>query len=135
MSGSRRVLVPAGTRPEFVKLAPVVAALRAAGLATRVVATGQHHDAAMAGSFFAELGLEPDARHELAGDEPDRLAALVAQAERALADWRPDVVLLLGDTNTGPAYGLAARRRRVPVAHLEAGLRSFNATSIEEVNR
>ncbi len=135
MSGSRRVLVPAGTRPEFVKLAPVVAALRAAGLATRVVATGQHHDAAMAGSFFAELGLEPDARHELAGDEPDRLAALVAQAERELAGWRPDVVLLLGDTNTVPAYGLAARRRRVPVAHLEAGLRSFNATSIEEVNR
>ncbi len=135
MSGPRRVLVPAGTRPEFVKLAPVVAALRAVGLTTRVVATGQHHDAAMAGSFFDELGLEPDARHELAGDEPARLAGLVAQAERELADWRPDVVLLLGDTNTVPAYGLAARRRRVPVAHLEAGLRSFNATSIEEVNR
>lgn len=131
----RRVLVACGTRPEFVKLAPVVRALGRAGLEARVVATGQHHDPEMAGAFFAELGLEPSARHDLPGDEPARLGALVEQAERELAADRPDLVLLLGDTNTVPAYALAARRRAVPVAHLEAGLRSFNPTSMEEVNR
>lgn len=133
-----RVLVACGTRPEFVKLAPVVRAMRQGGLAVRVVATGQHYDSAMAGAFFDELGLAVDASHRLDGGgtgEADRLGALTAQAEGELATHRPDVVLLLGDTNTVPAYALAARRHRIGVAHLEAGLRSFNETSIEEVNR
>lgn len=135
MTTPRRILLPCGTRPEFVKLAPVAKALRAAGFDLRTVATGQHHDAQMADSFFDELGLELAERHWLEGDEPARLGGLVEQAERELAEHTPDVVLLLGDTNTVPAYGLAARRRRIPVAHLEAGLRSFNHTSMEEVNR
>jgi UDP-N-acetylglucosamine 2-epimerase (non-hydrolysing) len=135
MTEPRRVLVPFGTRPEIVKLAPVVRTLVSSGFAVRTVATGQHHDAAMAGAFFDELGLEPAVRYSLDGDEPRRLGALTEQAERELADHPPHVVLLLGDTNTVPAYCLAARRRRIPVAHLEAGLRSFNQTSMEEVNR
>jgi len=133
--GRRDLLVPFGTRPEFVKLAPVVAALRGAGHRVRAVATGQHYDATMADAFFAELGLDPDERWELAGDEAERLGRLTTLAERELASHRPDLVVLLGDTNTIPAFCLAARRAGVPLAHLEAGLRSFNETSIEEVNR
>jgi UDP-N-acetylglucosamine 2-epimerase (non-hydrolysing) len=132
---SPRVLVACGTRPEFVKLAPVVKALAALGLPVRTVATGQHYDPEMAGAFFEELGFRPDVLHELGGDEAARLGGLVAQAEHELSEHAPDVVLLLGDTNTVPAYGLAARRRGLAVAHLEAGLRSFNERSMEETNR
>jgi UDP-N-acetylglucosamine 2-epimerase (non-hydrolysing) len=129
------VLVPLGTRPEIVKLAPVVAALRDRGVGVRVVATGQHTDPNLSDAFFDDLGLQPDDRWQLAGDEPARVAAILEAAYRELADHRPDAVVLLGDTNTVPLFCLAARRHRVPVVHLEAGLRSFNPTSLEEVNR
>jgi len=130
-----RLLVPFGTRPEIVKLAPVVEALRAAGDTVHAVATGQHHDPLLADAFFADLALEPDHRHELPSDESARVGALLAHAYDDVAQVAPDAVLMLGDTNTVPAYGLAARRFGVPVAHLEAGLRSFNPRSLEEVNR
>jgi UDP-N-acetylglucosamine 2-epimerase (non-hydrolysing) len=129
------VLIPMGTRPEIIKLSPVIRALREAGLAVRTVATGQHYDANLTDSFFAELGVPPDARWTLQGPESARLGQLVTAAEEEIATGRPDLVLILGDTNTVPVFCLAARRHRVPVAHLEAGMRSFNETSIEEVNR
>ena len=129
------VLIPMGTRPEIIKLSPVIRALREAGLAVRTVATGQHYDANLTDSFFAELGVPPDARWTLEGPESARLGQLVTAAEEEIATGRPDLVLILGDTNTVPVFCLAARRHRVPVAHLEAGMRSFNETSIEEVNR
>lgn len=129
------VLVPFGTRPEIVKLAPVVAALRHAGVTVTTVATGQHHDQSMAGAFFAGLDLHPDQTWTLPGQEAERVGAMLEAAYRTLERERPDVVLLLGDTNTVPLFCLAARRHRIPVAHLEAGLRSFNPTSLEEVNR
>ena len=132
MSG---VLIPMGTRPEIIKLSPVIRALRDGGLAVRTVATGQHYDANLTDSFFAELGVTPDARWTLEGSESARLGQLVAAAEDEIATGRPDLVLILGDTNTVPVFCLAARRHRVPVAHLEAGMRSFNETSVEEVNR
>jgi len=130
-----RLLVPFGTRPEIVKLAPVVEALRAAGDTVHAVATGQHDDPLLADAFFADLALEPDHRHELPSGESARAGALLAHAYDDVAQVAPDAVLVLGDTNTVPAYGLAARRFGVPVAHLEAGLRSFNPRSLEEVNR
>lgn len=132
---ARRVLVACGTRPEFVKLASVVRSMRAAGHLVRVVSTGQHFDRSMADDFFEELGFFPDEQMRLEGDEASRLGELTTQAERELSSRRPDILLLLGDTNTVPAYALAARRRGIPVAHLEAGLRSFNETSMEEINR
>ena len=136
MSRRRSVLVPFGTRPEVVKLAPVVAALRAAGHRVDVVDTGQHTDPALAGELQQALGLTPTHRFALPTDEPAaRLGALHADAARAVARFRPDVVLALGDTNTVPAYALAARGAGVPFAHLEAGLRSLNPRSVEEVNR
>jgi UDP-N-acetylglucosamine 2-epimerase (non-hydrolysing) len=129
-----RLLVPFGTRPEIVKLAPVVRALRAAGDDVVVVATGQHHDADLTDVFYAELGVSPDVVLT-AAEGAARLGSLVTGAVETVARTRPEVVLVLGDTHTVPAYCLAARGATVPVVHLEAGLRSFNPTSVEEVNR
>ncbi len=130
-----RLLVPFGTRPEIVKLAPVVAALREAGHEVQAVATGQHDDARLADRFFADLGLVPDQRWWLPQNESARVGTLLARAYETIAAQRPDAVLLLGDTSTVPLIALAARRHQVPVVHLEAGLRSFNERSLEEVNR
>lgn len=130
-----RVLVPFGTRPEIVKLAPVVAAMREAANDVIAVATGQHDDPLLSDAFFADLSLEPDVRHTLPKDEAGRIGALLSHAYEDLADASVDLVLALGDTNTVSAYALAARRFGVPVAHLEAGLRSFNPRSLEELNR
>lgn len=130
-----RVLVPFGTRPEIVKLAPVVRALREAGVETVTVATGQHYDADMTEAFFRDLDLRPDRQATLSGSASERLGALYAGAADAVSELAPDVVLVLGDTTTVPAYCLAARRSAVPAVHLEAGLRSFNPTSMEEVHR
>jgi len=130
-----RLLVPLGTRPEIIKLAPVVRELAATGTTVRMIATGQHGDFGMSSAFFDELDIHPDETWSLPTDPAARVAAILEGAERALAHDRPDLVLVLGDTNTVPLFGLAARRNRVPVAHLEAGLRSFNPTSMEEVNR
>lgn len=130
-----RVLVPFGTRPEIVKLAPVVQALRVAGHEVHTVATGQHDDPKLSDQFFADLGLVPDERWSLPHLEAERVGALLTNAYETIDMRRPDEVLLLGDTHTVPLFGLAARRFGVPVAHLEAGLRSFNERSLEEVNR
>ncbi len=131
------VLVPFGTRPEIVKLAPVVTALRAAGGHVRTLATGQHTDPGLADAFFSDLALEPDVRWDLpTGSESERVGAMLTAAFDELArPERPEAVLLLGDTYTVPLFALAARRHRVPVIHLEAGLRSFNDESVEEGNR
>ena len=135
MSRTRSVLVPFGTRPEVVKLAPVVGALRAAGHDVTVVDTGQHTDPALSSQLQDLLGLTPDLRFALPDDRAARTGALHADAAAAVRRFAPDVVLALGDTNTVPAYALAARGAGLPFAHIEAGLRSFNPRSVEEVNR
>jgi UDP-N-acetylglucosamine 2-epimerase (non-hydrolysing) len=128
-------LVPLGTRPEIIKLAPVIRELRQRGFPIRVIATGQHYDRALATAIYEELGVEPDAVWQLAGDEAERFGTLLTHAMRELAGHRPDAVVVLGDTYTVPAFCLAARRHRVAVVHVEAGLRSHNPTSMEEANR
>jgi UDP-N-acetylglucosamine 2-epimerase (non-hydrolysing) len=130
-----RVLAALGTRPEIVKLAPVVHAVRAASIDVRLVATGQHHDREMAGAFFDRFSLRPDDCWELEGDEPHRLATILERACTEIETNPPDAVVVLGDTYTVPLLCLAARRSQVPVVHLEAGLRSFNPRSMEEANR
>jgi UDP-N-acetylglucosamine 2-epimerase (non-hydrolysing) len=129
------VLVPLGTRPEIIKLAPVVAAMREHGITTEVVATGQHYDAALTDAFFDGLGLQPDVRWQLEGTDAQRVGSILERAIDLLDDHRPDAVVLLGDTNTVPLFCLAARRFSIPIAHVEAGLRSHNSTSLEEANR
>lgn len=131
---TKRILVPFGTRPEVIKLAPVVAALREHGHDVVTVDTGQHTDAVMSGDVQRDLGLTPDVRLAPPGGG-SRLGALLEGADQVISSTEVDVVLALGDTYTVPAYGLAARAAGVPFAHLEAGLRSFNPRSLEEVNR
>ncbi|MFF4737846.1 non-hydrolyzing UDP-N-acetylglucosamine 2-epimerase [Streptomyces sp. NPDC001262] len=137
-AGPRRILVPLGTRPEIVKLAPVVAALNPRH-DVQVVFTGQHVSAGLGDAILAEFGMEPaerwDVRTAAAGSGAARLGTLMANAARSLERWRPDAVLVLGDTHTVPAFCLAGVDARVPVVHLEAGLRSYNPLSREEANR
>jgi UDP-N-acetylglucosamine 2-epimerase (non-hydrolysing) len=135
VSAALALTVAVGTRPEVVKLAPVVAALRATGHRVRCVATGQHADPRLAAQLFTELGCPPDDVWRLDGDEGDRVGGLLSHAYRELAGHRPDAVVVLGDTYTAPLVAMAARRAGVGVVHVEAGLRSFNELSMEETNR
>lgn len=128
----------AGARPNFMKLAPLVRALRADGrLDWRLIHTGQHHDAAMSGVFFDELGLPPpDVSLDCHGGGHARLTAAILQAyePHLLAD-RPAACVVVGDVDSTLACALAARKLGVPVAHVEAGLRSGDMTMPEEINR
>lgn len=131
----RRILAAFGTRPEVVKMTPVVLALRAAGHDVYTVFTGQHASPAMGASLGAKLGMVPDVSFELPENRDARVGAIYADALREVRRRGPEIVLALGDTDTVPAYAIAARRSGVAFVHVEAGLRSFNEKSIEELNR
>ena len=128
----------AGARPNFVKLAPVARALAAReGLAPRIVHTGQHYDAAMNDVFFSELGLPPPAVHlEVgSGSHGAQTARILERYERHLLESPPSACVVFGDVNSTIACALAAVKLGVPVVHVEAGLRSFDRTMPEEINR
>ncbi len=131
----RRIVVPYGTRPEIIKLAPVVRALRASGHSVTTVNTGQHTDASMSRDLSDALGLDATITNVLTLNRDLRLGQIVSDAVRIVREQEPDLVLALGDTDTVPAYAIAAKRNSVPFVHLEAGLRSFNQRSMEELNR
>jgi UDP-N-acetylglucosamine 2-epimerase (non-hydrolysing) len=135
MTQVMNLLIPFGTRPEIVKLAPVVSELRRRGHDVTTVATGQHDRPDLTDAFFQELSLDPDHRWLRQGDQADRVGGLLSDAWRLLDAQPVDACLLLGDTFTVPLFSLAARGHQVPVIHLEAGLRSYNQRSLEETNR
>lgn len=134
-----RLLHVVGTRPNFVKMAPVIAALRAVDPDGRhvLVHTGQHYDRMMSGIFLEELGVpEPD--HMLgvgSGTHAEQLAGVLAALAPVLEEERPDLVVVPGDVNSTLAAALACAHLRIPLAHVEAGLRSFDRSMPEEVNR
>ncbi|WP_139738508.1 non-hydrolyzing UDP-N-acetylglucosamine 2-epimerase [Actinomyces wuliandei] len=132
-----RVLSVVGARPQFVKLAPVDAAFRAAGVDHRIVHTGQHYDPMLSDVFFTDLGIaSPDVHLGVgSGTHGRQTGAMLAAMDEAIESQRPDWVLVYGDTNSTLAGALSAAKLHVPVAHLEAGLRSFNRSMPEEVNR
>jgi UDP-N-acetylglucosamine 2-epimerase len=126
-----RVLSVVGNRPQFIKAAPLSLALREAGIDETVVHTGQHWDPEMSQVFFDELGLpEPQHKLDLHTPNPEAMAAPI----RAIVEVeQPDWVIVMGDTNSTLAGALAAGER--PIAHVEAGLRSFDLSMPEERNR
>jgi UDP-N-acetylglucosamine 2-epimerase (non-hydrolysing) len=133
-----RVAAVVGARPNFVKIAPLLRAMRARpGVEPLLVHTGQHYDAALAGSFFAELDLPPpDVSLEVgSGSHAHQTAEVMKRFEPALERTRPDLVVVVGDVNSTVAAALTAVKLGIPVAHVEAGLRSFDRGMPEEINR
>jgi UDP-GlcNAc3NAcA epimerase len=131
------VLTVVGARPQFIKAAPVSRALAAAGLREVMVHSGQHYDEAMSGRFFEELGMRaPD--HHLgvgSGSHAQQTGRMLVALEALIGRERPRWVLVYGDTNTTLAGALAAAKLGMPLAHVEAGLRSGNMAMPEEINR
>jgi UDP-GlcNAc3NAcA epimerase len=137
MSAATDIVLVVGARPQFIKAAPVCAALAVTGAATRILHTGQHFDAAMSDVFFKELNLPLPAWNLGCGGGPHgaMTGAMLTGIEQVLLENRPGAVVVFGDTNSTLAGALAAAKLRIPVAHVEAGLRSGNRAMPEELNR
>jgi UDP-N-acetylglucosamine 2-epimerase (non-hydrolysing) len=134
-----RIVYVIGTRPNFVKTAPVIAALRARlpdGVHT-IVHTGQHYDRLMSDVFLEELGVPaPDHMLEVgSGSHAVQTARVMERLEPILLERAPDLVMVPGDVNSTLAAVLTAAKLQIPVAHIESGLRSFDRSMPEEVNR
>lgn len=132
-----RVVSIVGARPQFVKLAPIAKAFSAAGIDHKIVHTGQHYDVNMSESFFVELGIPaPDLHLGVGGGSHGAMTGrMLEQLDPVLEGLAPDWVLVYGDTNSTIAGTLSAVKLHRRVAHLEAGLRSFNRRMPEEHNR
>ena len=128
-----------GTRPNLVKMAPVIAATRErfGSEASTIVHTGQHYDRAMSEIFFEELGVpEPDYLLGVgSGSHAEQIARVLERLEPVLREHGPDLVVVPGDVNSTLAAALCAQRLGIPVAHVESGLRSFDRSMPEEINR
>ena len=131
------IALVAGTRPNFMKIAPVRRALERRGLPMRLIHTGQHFDPSMSAVFFRDLGLPaPDVTLTSAGgSHAEQTAATLVGVEADLARHRPSLVVVVGDVTSTLAAALAAAKLGVPVAHVEAGLRARDWTMPEEINR
>jgi UDP-N-acetylglucosamine 2-epimerase (non-hydrolysing) len=135
---SRRILSVVGTRPNLVKMAPVVAEIqRRPGFEHLLVHTGQHYDEAMSQIFLDELGVgAPDRMLQVgSGTHAVQTARVMERLEPILVDWEPDLVLVPGDVNSTLAAALTASKLGIRIGHVEAGLRSFDRTMPEEINR
>lgn len=134
-----RIVYVVGTRPNFVKTAPVIGALRARLPEGRhaIVHTGQHYDRLMSEIFLEELGVPaPDHMLEVgSGSHAQQTARVMERLEPVLAEERPGLVIVPGDVNSTLAAALTAAKMQIPVAHIESGLRSFDRTMPEELNR
>ena len=131
------ILCVVGARPNFMKIAPIMAALAEAGIAAQLLHTGQHYDEAMNDSFFLDLGIpRPDHHLEVgSASHAVQTAEVMKRFEPVLERVRPQAVLVVGDVNSTIACALVAAKRGVRVIHVEAGLRSYDRGMPEEINR
>jgi UDP-GlcNAc3NAcA epimerase len=133
-----KILTIIGARPQFIKASVVSRAIQQAeGIEEIILHTGQHFDANMSDVFFNQLGIpKPDIQLDIhGGSHGEMTGRMLVEIERALLEHKPDRVLVYGDTNSTLAGALAAAKLHIPVAHVEAGLRSFNMDMPEEINR
>lgn len=132
----------AGARPNFMKIAPIIRALEASKMSGghlryRLVHTGQHYDARMSGDFFTQLGIpEPDVNLEVgSGTQAEQTAAIMMRYEKLLLERPSALCLVVGDVTSTMACAISAQKLRIPVAHVEAGIRSGDWAMPEEINR
>lgn len=133
---TRPIVLIGGARPNFMKLAPLQRALRRARLPHMLINTGQHFDHAMAGQFFSEFGLKAD--HTLTPSRRstvEQMTDIMRGLETVFTRERPLMVIVVGDVNSTLCGAFVANKMGIPIAHVEAGLRSFNSAMPEETNR
>ncbi len=134
---SCEVLCVVGARPNFMKIAPIMAAFAARPITARLVHTGQHYDASMSDSFFEQLGIpRPDVNLEVGSSSHAQQTADIMRAFEPVLDREaPRALLVVGDVNSTIACALVAAKKGVPIIHVEAGLRSYDRRMPEEINR
>jgi UDP-GlcNAc3NAcA epimerase len=132
-----RIMTVVGTRPEFIQMCCLSEAIRARSHTEILVHTGQHYDTNMSDVFFADLGLPaPDYHLDVGGSSPViQIASIMEPLENVVHLEQPDWIVVYGDTNSTVAAGLTAAKLDIPIAHVEAGLRSFDRSMPEEINR
>jgi UDP-N-acetylglucosamine 2-epimerase (non-hydrolysing) len=133
-----KVLLIAGARPNFMKIAPIYrASLKSSGVDCKIIHTGQHYDHEMSQTFFDELEIPVPAYHLEAGSgsHAEQTARIMVAFEKVCSTEKPDLVMVVGDVNSTLACSIAAKKLLVEVAHVEAGLRSFDLAMPEEINR
>lgn len=133
-----RLAVVAGARPNFMKIAPLMKALAGdPDFDTVLIHTGQHYDDNMSGSFFRDLGI-PEPQHHLdvgSGSHAQQTAEIMKRIEPVLIEEKPVAIIVVGDVNSTAAAAIVAKKLLIDVVHVEAGLRSFDRTMPEEINR
>lgn len=137
MTPSKKIVTVVGARPQFIKSAPLSRLLAESDFDEILIHTGQHYDAKMSSVFFDELSLKPPHVHLNVGSgrHGEQVAKMLMGIEKELLREKPHAVLVYGDTNSTLAGALAAAKLNIPLAHIEAGLRSFNRRMPEEINR